>query len=182
MPLKIVLTGAPGTGKTTVLDLLLSKDYFCKEEVSREIIKEAEKKGNKRIFLSDPILFSKTILDKRIIQHKESNQSNKDFCFFDRGLPDITAYLNSTRTPFDDFFEEANQKHLYDIVFVFPPWKEIYTKDSERFETYDEALKIHQEIIEEYKKTHQNIIIIPKGTPNERLDFLLKKCHDQSPS
>lgn len=182
MTLKIVLTGAPGTGKTTVLNLLRSKDYFCMEEVSREIIKEAEQKGTKRMFLSEPILFSQKILDKRIDQYLESSKSSEVFCFFDRGLPDVTAYLNSTQTPFDDFFELSNHKHLYDVVFVFPPWKEIYTKDNERFETYDEALKIHKEIIDEYKKTHQNIVVVPKTTPNERLEFVLKYCHEQSPS
>lgn len=176
MPSKIVLTGAPGTGKTTILNELLAKDYFCMEEVSREIIQEAEKNGNKRLFLSEPVLFSMKILEKRIAQYQQANKNNV-CCFFDRGLPDITAYLNTINTPVDAVFEQANKNHLYDIVFVFPPWKEIYTMDNERFETYNEALKIHDAIVAEYKKTHKNIVIVPTGTPSERLDFILKKCH-----
>ncbi|ANW96795.1 hypothetical protein AXE80_11125 [Wenyingzhuangia fucanilytica] len=177
MPQKIVLTGAPGTGKTTVLNLLRAKGHFCMEEVSREIIQEAERMGSKKLFLSQPILFSKIVLGKRIIQYQQATNSEKTHCFFDRGMPDITAYLNSIHTPVEETFKQSNKKYIYDTVFIFPPWEQIYTNDAERFETYEEALAIHKEIVEEYKKTHQNIIVVPKGTPKERLKFILKKCH-----
>lgn len=177
MPQKIVLTGAPGTGKTTVINLLQSKGYFCMEEVSREIIQEAERMGSKKLFLSQPILFSKIILGKRIIQHQQASSASVSHCFFDRGMPDITAYLNSINMPPEETFKQSNHKYLYDTVFIFPPWKQIYTNDAERFETYEEALAIHHEILEEYKKTHKNIIAVPKGTPKERVEFILNKCH-----
>lgn len=177
MSQKIVLTGAPGTGKTTVLNLIQAKGFLCMEEVSREIIKEAEKMGSKKLFLSQPVLFSKIILGKRIIQHQQATKKNDSHCFFDRGMPDITAYLNTIKTPIEETFKQSNHKYTYDTVFVFPPWKQIYTNDNERFETYDEALKIHQEILDEYRKTHHNIIIVPTGTPKERLQFILKKSH-----
>lgn len=179
MSQKIVLTGAPGTGKTTVLNLLRSKGHFCMEEVSREIIKEAEKMGSKKLFLSQPILFSKIILGKRIIQYQQANKNGKTNCFFDRGMPDITAYLNSIHTPVEETFKQSNHKYLYDTVFVFPPWEQIYTNDAERFETYQESLLIHKKIVEEYQKTHTNIIIVPKGSPEERLEFILKKSQSK---
>ncbi len=177
MPQKIVLTGAPGTGKSTVLNLLQNKGYFCLEEISREIIKEAEKMGSKKLFMSQPILFSKVVLGKRIIQYKQGTNTNKSHCFFDRGIPDITAYLNNKRIPYEETFKQSNKKYAYDIVFIFPPWEQIYTTDSERFETFKEAEQIHHAILEEYKKTHKNIIVVPKGTPLERLTFILNNCH-----
>ncbi len=177
MPQKIVLTGAPGTGKSTILNLLQRKGYFCLEEISREIIKEAERMGSKKLFLSQPILFSKVVLGKRIIQYQQANNSNEKYCFFDRGMPDITAYLNNNRIPYEETFKQATKKYTYHTVFVFPPWEEIYTTDSERFETFEEAQQVHVALVEEYKKTHTNIITVPKGTPQERLDFILKKCH-----
>ncbi|MGY5352586.1 AAA family ATPase [Wenyingzhuangia sp. IMCC45533] len=177
MPQKIVLTGAPGTGKSTVLKLLQRKGYFCLEEISREIIKEAEKMGSKKLFMSQPILFSKVVLGKRIIQYQQASNSKQSHCFFDRGIPDITAYLNNNRIAYEETFKQATKKHTYNTVFIFPPWKKIYTTDSERFETFEEAEQIHLAIVEEYQKTHQNIIIVPFGTPKERLGFILKKCY-----
>lgn len=177
MPQKIVLSGAPGTGKSTILSLLQQKGHFCLEEISREIIKEAEKMGSKKLFMSQPILFSRVVLGKRIIQYQQANNAKTTHTFFDRGMPDITAYLENRRIAYEETFKQSNKKYTYDTVFIFPPWKEIYTTDSERFETFEEAQLIHKAIVEEYKKTHQNIILVPKGTPQERLAFILNKCH-----
>ncbi|MDO6803376.1 ATP-binding protein [Wenyingzhuangia sp. 1_MG-2023] len=181
MPLKIVLTGAPGTGKSTIINLLLSKGFFCMEEISREIIKKAEKEGKKNLFLSDPILFSDAILNKRIEQFEKCNTQNTSICFFDRGIPDVTAYLNHVKTPYPEEYHKVLQKHTYDVIFIFPPWKEIYTNDSERFESYEEAIKIDKSIVKEYQDKHPKIINVPIGTPQERLAFILNKCHAIQP-
>ena len=37
---KFVITGAPGTGKTSILNHLKTKGYNCIDEISREIISE----------------------------------------------------------------------------------------------------------------------------------------------
>lgn len=177
MPLKIVLTGAPGTGKSTVISLLLKDGFFCMEEISREIIKEAEELGKKNYFLSEPIVFSQAILDKRIAQYQKSQHNNVDFCFFDRGIPDVTAYLNHVNCEFPEHFTQALETHIYDLVFVFPPWRAIYTNDNERFETYEESILIDQSIVDEYKKKHPKVIYVPFGTPKERASFILKECY-----
>ncbi len=42
-----VLTGGPGTGKTTILENLKNKNYLCIPEVAREIIKDqVQKRGS----------------------------------------------------------------------------------------------------------------------------------------
>lgn len=50
---KIVLIGGPGTGKSTVLNKLREKDFFCFDEVSREVILKAQKKGIEQLFLTN---------------------------------------------------------------------------------------------------------------------------------
>lgn len=181
MPLKVVLTGAPGTGKSTTLNLLIQEGFFCLEEISREIIKKAEQEGNKNMFLSEPILFSEAILNKRIEQFNEGTKASTPFVFFDRGIPDVTAYLNHVNTSFPNYFTQALENHSYDLIFVFPPWEEIYTNDSERFESFKEAVKIDQAIVEEYQQNHNCIIKVPTGTPQERVAFILKECYAKQP-
>ena len=44
MQQKIVLIGGPGTGKTSVFNALISKDFYGKAEVSRDITLEAKEK------------------------------------------------------------------------------------------------------------------------------------------
>ena len=48
---KIVISGGPGSGKTTLVNLLRVKGYECMDEFSRTIIKRAQKQ-EKIIFLN----------------------------------------------------------------------------------------------------------------------------------
>ena len=66
---KIVLIGGPGTGKSTVLNKLREKDFFCFDEVSREVILKAQKKGIEQLFLTEPLLFSEMLLEGREEQY-----------------------------------------------------------------------------------------------------------------
>ena len=44
---KIVISGGPGSGKTTLVNLLRLKGYECIDEFSRTLIKRAQKQGEK---------------------------------------------------------------------------------------------------------------------------------------
>ena len=51
MQQKIVLIGGPGTGKSTVLNELISRGHLCMQEISREVTLAAQKKGAKVVKL-----------------------------------------------------------------------------------------------------------------------------------
>ena len=80
---------------------LKKKGFHIYPEVSREIINEYRKLGHKQLFLSDPLKFSEILMEKRIIQHENSNENKNKFYFFDRGIPDIIAYLNFKKVKFN---------------------------------------------------------------------------------
>ena len=58
MQQKIVLIGGPGTGKTTIINELIKRDFCCMPEVSRAVILKAKKQGVEQLFLTEPLLFS----------------------------------------------------------------------------------------------------------------------------
>ena len=45
--------------------------------------------------------------------------------------------------------------------FYYRPWKAIYKTDNERFETFEEAVKIHNHLEQTYKRFGYNIIEVP---------------------
>ena len=49
MEKKIVITGAPGTGKTSIIAQLKKLGHSCSEEISREIIAEQIASGGKML-------------------------------------------------------------------------------------------------------------------------------------
>ena len=74
---KIVISGGPGSGKTTLVNFLRLKGYECIDEFSRTIIKRAQKKGESNIFKSKPLYFSKELWKGRKEQYKNSDLSIK---------------------------------------------------------------------------------------------------------
>lgn len=173
-PKKIVLIGGPGTGKSAVIDELMSQSFDCKVEISRQVTIEAKKRGIDQLFLEDPIWFSKQLLEARTKQFVESNSSKSNIVFFDRGLPDVVAYLDYIQVSYDDEFINRCKSYSYDKVFILPTWAEIFTQDNERYETFNEAIKIQDYLKKWYIFFGYNLIEVPKATVNDRIDFILK--------
>ncbi len=175
---KILFIGGPGTGKTSVLNALKTKGFRCFEEVSRQVTLEAQKEGITQLFLKEPLLFSQKLLQGRIAQFESACQAAEPFCFLDRGIPEIAAYMAYKSEEIPPEFKKAAKKHRYDAVFIFPIWEDIYTSDSERYESLEEAKEIHQFIKKSYEDLGYRLIEIPKMNVVERADYILKKITD----
>lgn len=171
----VVITGGPGTGKTTIIDKLIENNYACLPEISREITLEAKKQGIEQLFLEKPLLFSELLLEGRKKQFQQAQNNPADKVFLDRGIPDILAYMHYIGDSYPAFFDEACKNHSYTKVFVLPPWEEIYESDEARYENYDQAKLIFAHLQETYEKYGYTLIEVPKGTVEERVEFILKK-------
>ena len=111
---KIALIGGPSSGKTTLINALKSDGYYCMEEISRQITLDAQEKGIDQLFLEDPLLFSEKLLLGRRNQFTEAESINQDLVFFDRGLPDVVAYLDYLGNSYPKSFKTICSEHKYD--------------------------------------------------------------------
>ena len=93
--------------------------------------------------------------------------------FYDRGIHEITAYLNSIGKS-SVYWDELPFKYNYDLILLFEPWKEIYKKDENRIENFSDAKKISPFIFEIYRKSGINMIKVPNFSIEERVKFILK--------
>ena len=173
MQQKIVLIGGPGTGKSTVLNELISRGYFCMPEISREVTLEAQKKGIDQLFLTEPLLFSNLLLEGREKQYKDAASKSNKLVFFDRGIPDVHAYLNYLQQPYPSYFVEKSNRYKYDRVFILPPWEDIYISDNERYENFEQAVAIFHELKRTYHAIGYSLTTVPFGTVKERTNFIL---------
>lgn len=170
-----MLVGGPGSGKTSVISELSRRGFFCMHEVSREVTIDAKKKGIDQLFLEKPVLFSELLLEGRIQQYNEAQKSNSSFIFFDRGIPDVEAYLEFSNTPYSSVFSENSKNLRYDFIFHFKPWEEIYISDNERYESFKEASIINQHLVETYNKYNYSMIEVPFGSITERTDYIINR-------
>jgi predicted ATPase len=167
---KYILTGGPGSGKTTLLKALQNKGFECSEEASRQVIIEEVAKQTDCLPWIDLSCFARKTLERMIELYKASTNS---VTFFDRGIPDIIAYLKLARLPITSNYFKSSQKHTYQqTAFILPPWKEIYLNDPERWQTFEEAVVIYEALKETYQSLGFNLIELPKTTLEERVKIV----------
>ncbi|MDT0690578.1 ATP-binding protein [Salegentibacter sp. F188] len=170
---KIVITGGPGTGKSSIIHQLEEMGHKCLHEISRDVIREAQLNGIEQLFLEDPLLFSRKLLEGRIDQFQEAENDSSEMIFIDRGVPDVTAYMDYLGTEYPEEFVEPCRKYQYDQIFILPPWRAIYKSDNERYESFDQASKISNYLTETYKLYGYKPILVPEAGIKERANFIL---------
>ncbi|MEX0274387.1 MAG: AAA family ATPase [Flavobacteriaceae bacterium] len=180
-PKKIVITGGPSTGKTSVINALEELGHICFEEVIRAMTRHERETGGGIAFTSNPIIsvdnpmaFNKRILDARISDFHEGGSLSENWVFFDRGIPDVVAYMACFGQEYGPTFEEACQTLRYDTIFIMPPWKEIHINDAQRFESFEEGEKVYTYLMEAYQRYGYSPILVPTGSIGERTTFILE--------
>jgi predicted ATPase len=179
MQQKIVLIGGPGTGKTTIINELIKRHFCCMTEVSRAVTLKAKKEGIDQLFLTEPLLFSKMLLEGREAQYNSADTLEEEVVFFDRGIPDVHAYMNYFNTAYPSYFVEKSIAYKYTKIFHFSPWKEIHTTDNERYESFEESVKIDTFLIEAYSQLGYTLIKVPFGTAEERTHFIINSLSSE---
>jgi predicted ATPase len=168
---RVVISGSPGGGKTSIINGLNNKGYTTFEEYSRSLITKAQKEGVENYFLKDPEAFSNKIFEGRLKQfHKADQNETSKPLFYDRGVHDTFAYLKAIGKATENW-KKRIANYTYDFVFLVAPWKEIYTKDAQRLETFEQAHYYYPFILETYSKQHQ-IIELPKTSIEERIGII----------
>lgn len=176
---KIVITGAPSTGKTVLIDSLERQGYSCYHEVIRTLTAEARKEGtskpqvsNPLVFVDDPYKFNKFLIEKRLEHLLDADEAGNEVAFFDRGTGDVLAYMDFFDQKYGASFENICKKHRYDQIFILPPWREIYKRDNERLETFEQAEELHTHLAQTYSRFGYTPIEVPKTSIENRIDFI----------
>ena len=169
---KILITGGPGTGKTSLVNELKNNGYLCSEEIVRDLTIKKRDEGVDQYFLTDPLVFSIKLFNLRLKEYSKSFNSN--LIIYDRGPIDVLAYLNFKSIEIPKDLINDSKKINYEYSFILNPWRDIYTQDSVRYESYEECVIIHELLIKEYEKFKIKLIVVPNGTIFERVRFIKK--------
>lgn len=171
-----IITGGPGVGKTTLINELKERGHRCVPEAAREIIKKQSSCGGDALPWGDTKRYSRLMLKECV--NDFINLSNSDrLYFFDRGIPDTYGYELLMNFDFDPELTSAVEQYRYNPnVFILPPWIEIYHTDNERKQDFNIAVETYNIMLQAYRKSGYNPIIVPRLTVEERADFVLYNC------
>lgn len=170
-----ILTGAPGTGKTTLLKEL-AKSYDTVDEFSREVIAQQRLIGGDGLWDKNRQKFINLLHEQSMSRY--ANSDNTKITFFDRGIPDTIAYGDYGNVNINLYLDSSRAFQYNKIVFLFPPWEEIYENDDERTLSYQESVDFHKHILRAYK--NYDLVEVPKASISSRIEFINKTIKSES--
>lgn len=166
-----VITGAPSSGKTTLINRLSSMGYQIASEVAREYIKQLIDQNHTLIELKqDTLHMQRKILT--IMLNRERQLPKNKLIFFDRGTPDSAAYFRFHHLDNNHVLKACKHKR-YKQVFYCHGLPVVH--DAIRDEDEVSAKKIGEYIYQTYIDLGYNIIELPAVSIEERLKIILAK-------
>lgn len=175
MTTPIVLTGGPGAGKTAVIEHIAHLGFRCCQEVGRQVIQSQVEQGGKAVpwqdkaAFRDRMLFAEQANLARVADHEGT-------VFFDRGLVDVYGYSRLEGLTVPPSLVSACEAHRYhDPVFLFPPWKAIFTNDKERKQSFAEAVATFEIMQTAYRHFGYTPMEVPRAPVHIRAEFILDR-------
>jgi predicted ATPase len=170
----VVITGGPGSGKTTLIERLRSAGYPVVAEAARAIIRDQVTIGGPAHHAADWALGAEVALAWEIRSYREAFTGRSGPVFFDRGIPDLIGYHPMMGRPTPPHFVAAAERFRYRRrAFVAPPWREIYVNDEERTQDFAHAVRSFDAVLDAYQRCGYELVTLPKSTVAERLAFVL---------
>ena len=173
-----VLSGAMGGGKSIVLSRLSDLGIRCVPEPAREILAEQRRIHARGVPEKDPDLFSMLMLSRAIHSYQE-NSAREEPVVFDRGIPDMVAYASLFELDEMAYRNAAQEFRYHRTVFYFPPWEEIYTTDSERKVSFEDAKAFGVMVRSIYETFGYQMLEVPRFSVEERVQFIRERIADQ---
>lgn len=172
---KIILTGGPSTGKSTIIKELEKRGYPVIHEVARKIIQSrANYAPTKQEWKTRQSLIYQEQLKE------ESKYQNEKIVFLDRGSPDIIAYSKYHLGETSSKFKTSH----YDKIFLLERLP--FENDGLRIESGEtEAQEVHDIIHSTYKELGYNPTPVPvfpskniQASIETRTNFILSKLEN----
>lgn len=167
-----VVTGGPGSGKTSLIDALTRRGFHSMPEAGRAIIQDQVQIGGTSLPWADRSMYAELMLGWELRSWHEARAIDGPV-LMDRGIADVVGYLTLCGLPVPAHIEAAAKRYAYNRrVFLAPYWEAIFTQDAERKQDRAEAQSTGIILAETYARFGYQLIVLPMIGVEERADFV----------
>lgn len=173
-----VVTGGPGSGKSSLIDALTRRGLRAMPEAGRAIIQDQVRIGGSALPWANREMFAELMLGWELRSYHEALPMDGPV-LMDRGIPDIVGYLTLCGLPVPAHIDAAAQLYPYNnCVFLAPYWDAIFTQDTERRQDRREAEETGRIMAETYTRLGYRIVELPLVGVEERAGFVMDRLRD----
>lgn len=168
-----VITGGPGSGKSTLIAALAAAGHHVMPEAGRAIIREQVAIGGRALPWADRAAFAALMLERELESWRAASALDGPV-FLDRGIPDVIGYLDLCGLPVPDEAREAAEAYRYHRrIFIAPHWPAIFAQDAERKQSAEEAEATCRTMERTYRPLGYELVPLPLIPVADRLAFVL---------
>lgn len=168
---RVVISGCSGGGKSTLLEMLAGRGFTTVPEPGRRIVRDETARGGTALPWIDMAAFATRALALAQADHA-AVAAAPDWVFFDRGIVDAAVALTSCAD--EAVLAPLVAGHPYHpLMFLAPPWPEIYVRDAERPKDFATAMAEHAQLACAYPALGYHIVTLPQASPEQRAEFVL---------
>lgn len=169
-----VITGGPGSGKSSLIAALSAEGFATMPEAGRAIIRDQVASGGDALPWGDRMAFAERMLGWELRSHREA-LARPGPVVLDRGIPDVSGYLRLCGLPVPAHVERAAAAFRYNrIAFIAPHWPVIYAQDVERRQDKAEAAATHDMMARVYADLGYDLVPLPFATVAKRARFVME--------
>jgi predicted ATPase len=178
---RYVVTGAPGAGKTSVVQALDADGFFVIPEAATELIAQEQSRG-----VLEPWWSSGFVDRVGRRQVEEANHAEAELQLLDRSLVCTLALERYLQLPPSPFLAAAVDSMVRDDTYqrdvFFVRLLSFVVPSAVRRITYPEALEFERVHEQTYLELGFRLIDVPPGTVTERADLIRSRVEEGRPS
>lgn len=172
---RFILTGTPGSGKTSLIRALEMQGHFVIEEAATDVIAHEQHMGNLEPWMHPHFIDSIIALQSQ--RQIQTSCSETKLQFYDRSplcTYALAVYLNyEPSSNLKAELERIKRENIYEKRVFFIDNLGFCTPTEARKITFEQSLVFEKIHLETYEKFGYECVKIPVVPLNERVEFLL---------
>ena len=168
---RVVISGCSGGGKSTLIDTLADRGFATVPEPGRRIVRDEMAQGGTALPWLNMAAFARRALAMAQADYAAAALA-PEWVFFDRGIIDAGVALGAAAGA-TVLLDLAAAFPYHPVIFLAPPWPEIYVRDAERPKDFATAVQEFEQLASAYPALGYQTITLPCLTAEARADFVL---------